>query len=298
MPRFKKIHVVINPASGHDEPILNTLNDVFAPHDIEWEVTITHNAGDGAKLAQVACEGGAELVMAYGGDGTIVDVATTLVKLGIPLGVLPGGTANAFREDVGVPPTLREAAQLAVNDDVQIKSIDVGKVGDKLFLLRVGSGMVGTISDVPRELKNRFGLGAYIIKGIQALNQPQYVHYMLDIDGETIETDGAACMVSNGNSIGALNIKLSQQIKIDDGLLDVYVLNNDLPTMIAMAGSIANIDNLALSLQHWQGKRITISSEPQQGMYGDGEEIPFTQTPCTVEVLHNALQVLVPPIES
>lgn len=296
MGRFEKTHVVINPASGSDEPILNTLNDVFASHDIEWDVTITHNLGDGERLTQMACEGGAELVMAYGGDGTLVDVANALVKTGIPMGILHGGTANAFREDVGVPPTLREAAALAVDDNVRIKSVDVGKADGKIFLLRVGTGMVATISDIPREMKDRFGLGAYIIRGIQALNQPQYVHYILDIDGETVEIDGAACLITNGNSIGALNIQLSQHIKIDDGLLDVYVLNNELPTMVGMAGSIVNIDNLALSLQHWQGKHITISAEPSQGMYGDGEEVPFTQTPCTVEVMPNALQVLVPPL--
>ena len=48
---FKKIHIVINPASGNNEPILNTINDVFKEHDVRWDVSITHDDGDGAKQA-------------------------------------------------------------------------------------------------------------------------------------------------------------------------------------------------------------------------------------------------------
>lgn len=284
--------MVINPASGGNEPILNTLNAVFQPHDINWSVSITRNAGDGAICARDACTNGADLIMAYGGDGTILDVAEGVVDQGVPLGILPGGTANALREDVGVPPTLRAAAQLAIHEDAVIRSIDVGKANDRLFLLRVGTGMVGTISDIPREDKNRFGLGAYIIAGIRALSEPQYVDYTLDIDGDIIETEGAACLVTNGNAIGALNIRLSKHVKIDDGLLDVFIVNNDLSSILGMAGSIVQVDDLAVSLQHWQGKSIRVQSTPSQGVYGDGEEIPFTDTPCQIEILPSALQVL------
>ena len=49
---YRRVHVVINPASGKDEPILNTLNDVFRQHDVSWDVSVTHKYGDAkARLA-------------------------------------------------------------------------------------------------------------------------------------------------------------------------------------------------------------------------------------------------------
>lgn len=45
-PAFRRVHVVINPASGKDQPILNTLNDVFHQYNVEWDVSITHKYGD------------------------------------------------------------------------------------------------------------------------------------------------------------------------------------------------------------------------------------------------------------
>ena len=68
---FKRIHVVINPAAGKNEPILNTLNSVFRDYALKWDVSITQSNDEGQRQAREAVEGGADLVVAYGGDGTI-----------------------------------------------------------------------------------------------------------------------------------------------------------------------------------------------------------------------------------
>ncbi len=67
---YSKIHVVINPAAGQDEPMLNMLNDVFQPAGVKWDVSLTHQAGDATRLAAEAAASGVDLVAAYGGDGT------------------------------------------------------------------------------------------------------------------------------------------------------------------------------------------------------------------------------------
>ena len=53
-PAFRRVHVVINPASGKDQPILNTLNDVFHQHGVEWDASITHKYGDATEQAKAA----------------------------------------------------------------------------------------------------------------------------------------------------------------------------------------------------------------------------------------------------
>ena len=90
MPSYKRIQVIINPAAGKNEPILNTLHDVFKDHDVDWDVNITKKAGDGARLAKAALDRGVDLVAAYGGDGTLLDVAEAMVNTGMPMAFLPG----------------------------------------------------------------------------------------------------------------------------------------------------------------------------------------------------------------
>jgi len=294
----KKVHVIINPAAGRNEPILNTINDIFKEHDFTWDASITFGVGDGAAQAKKAIENGADLVMAYGGDGTQLDVVNGMIHQDVPLGILPGGTANALADDLGIPATLEPALRALLADDAATRKIDVGMAGEQPFLLRFGSGMIATFSEVvTREMKDRFGIMAYIVGGVQAISQVEAVrhpHYTLTIDGEKVETDGAACLISNGNAIGALGIRLSQHIQIDDGKLDVFVLNNDLRTMVGVASSVAKMDLGDLNLQHWQGSEILIEAEPQQPLYADGENEAFGTTPMTARCLAGALTVLCP----
>lgn len=293
MPR--KVHVIINPASGKNEPILNTLNDVFAEHDIEWNASVTFAAGDGAKHAQDAIAQGVDLVMAYGGDGTQLDVVHGMMNQDVPLGVLPGGTANALADELGIPATFEPALRALLADDAVIRKMDVGMAGEQAFLLRFGSGMIATFSEVvDRDMKDRYGIMAYILGGVRAMNEVKYGKYTLTIDGEKIETEGAACLISNGNAIGAMGIRLSKHIFIDDGKLDVFVLNNDLRTAVGIAGSLAQVEMGDLNLQHWQGQEIILEAEPEQPLYADGENEAFATTPITVRCLPGALKVLTP----
>ena len=75
----KRIHVVINPAAGKDEPILNVLNDVFQKHDIEWRASVTYKYGDATEVAQQAAADGYDIVAGYGGDGTQHEIANGII---------------------------------------------------------------------------------------------------------------------------------------------------------------------------------------------------------------------------
>jgi len=75
----KRIHIVINPAAGKDEPILNTINDVFHEHGIDWGVSVTQKFGDATEFARQAAKEGFDIIAGYGGDGTQHEIANGLI---------------------------------------------------------------------------------------------------------------------------------------------------------------------------------------------------------------------------
>src|SRR5512134_1855301 len=111
------VHVIINPGSGQPKPILHTLNAVFRPRDIEWDISLTRKSGDAERFARQAAENGADIVAAYGGDGTVMEVARGLMGLETPLAIFPGGTANLMAVELGIPKDLAKAVAVAADED-------------------------------------------------------------------------------------------------------------------------------------------------------------------------------------
>src|SRR5436190_12669136 len=83
----RRVHVIANPAAGQDRPFLNLFNKSFQAADIEWELLITKKAGDAERLTREAVAAGADVVAAYGGDGTASEVANGLYGTDVPLAI-------------------------------------------------------------------------------------------------------------------------------------------------------------------------------------------------------------------
>ena len=99
----KSIRVILNPAVGKGNPVLKTFNKVFLDAGYEWDIALTQGSGDGRKLAQQAIAEGVDVIVAYGGDGTLMDVASGMIGSQVPLGILPGGTGNVLSIELGIP---------------------------------------------------------------------------------------------------------------------------------------------------------------------------------------------------
>ncbi len=293
-PRILRLQVILNPAAGQDEAVLPTLNRVFREADIEWDVSLTHERGDARRLAREAVQAGAELVAAYGGDGTVMETASGLVGSDVPLGILPGGTANVMAIELGVPRELEAAARLLLAPDVERRALDVGRVGEEHFLLRLGTGFEAVVIEgAERELKDRMGTLAYILSAIKALREPPQTTYRLLLDDESVQIEGMSCLVANSGNLGLPGLALHPKIDVSDGLLDVVVIRQvDFDTLISLAASVAGVENVPESLPHWQVRRVRIESDPVQDVQADGEMIG--ETPIEVEVVPQALQVVVP----
>jgi YegS/Rv2252/BmrU family lipid kinase len=293
----KKIHIVINPASGQPRPILNQINDVFYPLDIQWEVSITRKSGDATRFAQQAIADGADVIAAYGGDGTVMEVSQAVQGGEIPMAILPGGTANLMSLELDIPKNLTQAAQIMVDPDSVIRRIDMGQSGGRRFMLRVGMGFdAEKVKLADRDLKDRWGILAYSIAGLKALTTIPMAHYRITVDGVTYETDGKNCLIDNAGNLGMPGISASPLTSVNDGLLDVTVVrDNSLSSLIAVSDQMRGIEPNPDALKHWQGREFHIESDPPQGIQGDGEVWGFT--PITVKVLPAVLPVMTLPTD-
>ncbi|MFO7624175.1 MAG: diacylglycerol kinase family lipid kinase [Anaerolineales bacterium] len=291
----QRVFVVINPAAGQDQPILKSLNKIFQENGVDWDIAITKDRGDGRRLARNAAQSGVDLVMVYGGDGTVMECASGLVGSQTPLAILPGGTANVMARELGLPLDLVAAATLAINPQSRIRCVDMGQVGEQTFLLRAGIGFEAEmVEGADRELKDRLGVLAYGLSALQTLADPPIARYWLCLDGAEEECDGVACVVANSGNMGAADIVLSKSTDISDGLLDVFVVTKaDLPSLVSLVASVVSGRPDPPALKQWQVREVTIESEPNQPVQLDGELIG--QTPVTVKILPEAVQIIIPP---
>lgn len=288
-----RIKVVINPAAGKAEPVLSVLNDVFGPAGIEWDVAITAGAGDGVTAAREAASQGFDLVGAYGGDGTVAEVASALAEGGPPMLLLPGGTGNALASDLGIPPGLADAAALAVGDAGEIRRVDLGRAGERWFALRLTMGFEAEmVSSATREMKDRYGWFAYALTGLQTLSNLPIAMYSMTIDGQAVECEGVAAVVANSASTGVGALRFAGGVDVSDGVLDVGVLQGaDLAGLLGSAVDAAQGQQPRMT-SRWRGKVIHMEASPAQVWLADGEE--GGRTPVDVTIVPGAVGVVVP----
>jgi YegS/Rv2252/BmrU family lipid kinase len=291
---IKRVHVIVNPASGQDRPILKTLNSVFKENDIEWEMLVTKEAGDAARFAKEAAAKQVDAVAVYGGDGTVREVTAGLLDTEIPILILPGGTANAVALALGVPTDLAAAANLLACGDCQVQQVDIGLMGDECFLIGIGIGIPGEMAEAAdREAKDRLGVLAYFISSIQAVRNSATVKYRVTLDGETFETDGVSCVILNAGQFGIPGVPIAPSIDMSDSQLDLLVFKSkSLPALVSLAASMVLQDEQAAPYDLYQGREITVVPEPLQPVQMDGEVLP--PGPVSAKILPCAGRFIVP----
>lgn len=289
---YRKVIVIINPASGQDKPVLGPMNRAFHEAGIDWDVRLTKKAGDAERFAKEAVAGGVDAVGVYGGDGTVMEVANGLVGTGMPLAIFPGGTANVMSVELGIPSTLAEAMALVCTGDSYVRKVDMGRVGDRYFLLRVGIGFeADMMNNADRETKDKMGKLAYMLSLLRT--EKRMARYKLKLDsGDEVEVDGLSCSVANSGNVGLPGLSLSKSIDVSDGLLDVLVIHHpDVGALLEMAATAAGLTE---ALTHYQVKSVTVTAQPPQAAICDGE--PIGNTPLTAEAVPKALNVIVPRV--
>ena len=299
---MKKLLFVYNPRAGKEmlKPRLSDVLDIFVKAGYEVTVHPTQAYRDAYYQIKEYEVGKYDLIACSGGDGTIDEVATGMMKrreMGkdvVPVGYIPAGTTNDFAKSLHIPRKPLAAADNAVKG-VPFPC-DIGKFNDSVFVYIAAFGIFTDVSyETDQAVKNVLGHMAYILEGAKRIfNIPSY-KIQVEHDGEVIEDEFIFGMVTNSRSVGGFSNMVGKNIVFDDGLFEVTLIKTP-KNPIALQEIIAALLIEQVDTKHmytFKTKKITFDSV---------EEIPWTldgefggeQDYVEIENVQKAMEIMVP----
>ena len=229
---------IINPSKPQAEQYRERIKAFCAAHGLhEVQFIDTQLDKSGRVCAQEALEGGADVVVAVGGDGTVRTVASALSGTGHALGIVPIGTGNLFARNMGIPVDDVDAA-LTVATSHGSKLVDMGRLTildneeedhGHAFLIIAGLGFdAQMIDDTDPELKKNISWLAYFVGAFKHLFAPKYRGSVsiTSADGSThTRTKLTFRTLMAGNCGQIPGFSLMPEAKWDDGILDFEIID-------------------------------------------------------------------------
>lgn len=306
----KRASLIINPRAGQNIENVSAILAVLAATGWKTKLALKEYGGQTMVLAQKAARDGSERVIAYGGDGTLNQVVNGVMhapQRQSIVGLIPGGTANVWASEIGIPGAPVDAALALI--DSQTRKVDVGhiaveglaappmaqdeqfhqrkrawkkqaKASSKArqhFLLMAGLGIDAAImKHVSKPLKYRVGPLAVGISTAREL--PAQRPFPVEIragsgNNEGIHWKGEALQVIVGNTrLYADIVQMTPDAHIDDGILDVCIITagNPLTTMQQIASLLLRHQPDNLTAEHFQGAHFWLSVPAWVALQLDG----------------------------
>lgn len=291
------IVLVCNPVAKRARAVLEVAGSV---DDLVVLPTTARDSGPGQ--AQEALRMGAERVLVAGGDGTVRAVAHTLRGSGVPLGVVPIGTANIFARNLGLVP--RRSARLLVElaRTHVVRPVDVGLArwrvdeqwsDEQAFLVLAGIGHdAATVLGTTSAAKSRLGWPAYLRSGVrQVLSKPVAMHVSLD-DAEPILLPLWSLLAGNTPRVPG-GIEVFPGARLDDGQLSLTLCSVDRPHQWAAIGAkgLLRLAREVPRLDHASARLVRVTpTEPQPiqldgDVFGPVHELEVRVAPASLSVL-------------
>jgi YegS/Rv2252/BmrU family lipid kinase len=293
--------LIFNPVAGQGDPeadlaqIRNLLSTEF-----ELEVYLTTAEVGADQLAQEAVKQGFQTIIASGGDGTLSAAATALVGTDIAFGIISRGTANAFATALEIPDTIESACETILQG--KTRKVDAAYCNGQPMVLLAGIGFEAeTVELADREAKNRFGMLAYVMAGVQQLQNLETFEAQIETKDRIITVSAAAVTVANVAPPTSILAQGPAGLLVDDGLLDLTIV-----APVNKAGAIAAAYHLFQSasagtaaeredIGYLRASRFKVTTNPPQKVVLDGEMVGLT--PIDIECVPSGLTVFVPLTE-
>ena len=289
----KKIAFIINPISGTQskEQILKWLDEKLDKERYAQEVIYTERAGHAVEIAAQKAQEDAHAVIAIGGDGTINEIARSLVHTKTALGIIPCGSGNGLARHLQIPMEPKKAIDI-INDGL-IDIIDYGKINDVPFFCTCGVGFDAFVS-LQFSKAGRRGPLTYLEKTLLESLKYRPETYELEMDGSTLRYKAFLIACGNASQYGN-NAYIAPQATLNDGLLDVTILEPftvlDVPSLSFQLFNKTIDQNSRIKTFRCQTLRIH-RSKPGV-VHFDGDPMMMGEN-VDVKIMKKGLQVIVP----
>jgi diacylglycerol kinase family enzyme len=238
----KRMLVIVNPYASTVSDRLKNLVVYALQGRYEVDAIDTKGKNDATALAREAALEGYDVVVAFGGDGTVNEAANGLLGSDTPLSCLPGGGTNVYARLLGIPNDIIDATEhlLRVADDFVPRKVDVVKVNDRVFTFCAGLGLDASVTervDSHPRLKHRFGAYYFMLAGLTIFTsryvaRPPRMRVTLP-DGRSV--DGVTTLVQNADPYSyfkKIPLHMAEGASLDSATVSGIVLKRSTPTVM------------------------------------------------------------------
>ena len=270
--------IIINPISGGATPDkarrrAELASQMLASEGEPGEVFVTERRGHARELAAAAARRGARLVLAWGGDGTVNEVASALAFGQTAVGIIPSGSGNGLAGDLKIGGdagrTIVEALKAAP------RAIDAGELGGRLFFSVAGVGFDAHVASCfDRGLGSRRGFSGYLRVTLREFLTYQPGDYKITGDLTRIVRHAVLLTIANSTQFGN-GARIAPGARVDDARLDLVVLEerSRFSTMFALPRLFMGTVARAAGVSTDQIERLTIESDRPMTFHVDGEPV-------------------------
>lgn len=287
------IRAIINPISGvgSKRKIPKLIEQAFEETDYTVEIAFTEYPGHASELTRDALDKGVACIIAVGGDGTVNEIARTMVHSDAILGIIPKGSGNGLARELHIPMDVRRAIDLIVKGHVS--TIDCCKANDRIFFCTCGVGFDAAVSQKFAEEKRRGSL-TYIKNTVEEYLSYQPESYELLIDNQSVKEQAFLVACGNASQYGN-NAFIAPHANIQDGEMDITILSPfgplDIPPL-AIQLFTKQIDKHS-KIKTFKGKNVTIIRQHPGVMHLDGEPI-MADGRIDISIIPKSLRVITP----
>jgi diacylglycerol kinase (ATP) len=254
------------------------------------ELFVTEAVGHARELAAAAVRRGARLVVAWGGDGTINEVASALAFGDVPLGIIPAGSGNGLARELGID--LRPERALVDAIAATPRPMDVGDVEGRLFVNIAGIGVDAFVAS-RFSLARRRGFLGYINITVRALATYVPTTYRMTSGADSITVRALLVTIANSAQFGN-GARIAPGARVDDGLLDLVVVEERwrVATIVQLPRLFTGTADRIRGCTTSQIREVTVEADEPMTYHVDGEPV-VGGTRLHARVHPGALQIAV-----
>jgi len=286
----RRIAVLVNPTSGKGRGarLMQPVTELLREGGLEPTVVVGQDGDEAFHRLRDEIAVGVDGVVALGGDG-LVNIALQVVGgTEVPLGIVPAGTGNDIARSLGLVPHDAPAAVAPVVAG-QTRPIDLGRANGRWFGGVLGSGFDSMVNERANRMSWPSGRSRYNLAILAELRVFRPVPYVIELDGERLETEAMLVAVGNGPSYGG-GMRVTPDAQLDDGLLDVTVLGPiSKPEFIRVFPTVykgTHVSHRAVTVR--RARSVTLHADGVTA-YADGERVAVL--PVTCDAVPGALHV-------